>query len=319
MKYVKLALLISVLISIGLFLYSTDFSEVFETLKTVGWQALWILLSTFTAYVLGTLGWKFCLGASINKVTLSQLFTYRHIGETLALFNPTSIIAGDWLKAEALKKHGVPSTEAVNSVLLSRILMVVSQMILLIMALLWLIFSSDIVLFPNFKIWMGGLLVFLLTLLLVITYLIFKTSKERETTNNKKINNIITKGKAYKDTLNTYLRLNPKYSILAFLFFALHWLAGSLEMYFILKILNYDVKIIHGLLMDMGVILIKSVGAFIPGQIGLEEIGNKLVIMMVGISSGSLWITVSILRRSRQLFWSAIGGILYFVHRKNLI
>jgi uncharacterized protein (TIRG00374 family) len=316
MKWLKLALVISVIVSVGVFLYATDFNEVFDILQKIGWKATWILLSTFVAYILGTLGWKYCLGAHTHQITLSRLFVYRHIGETLALFNPTSIIAGDWLKAEALKKHDIPKEEALNSVLLSRILMVVSQMALLITALIWLIFSTHIVLFPNFKIWMSGLLILLVILLLGLTYILLRKPNETAKSNKHKAISLIKK---YQIALYNYIQLYPQYSALAFLFLALHWVVGSLEMYFILKILSYDVGIIHGLLMDMGVILVKSVGAFIPGQLGIEEIGNKLVIMMVGISSASLWVSVSILRRSRQLFWSAIGGFLYFFNRKKLL
>lgn len=315
MKFLKIALVVSVIISVGIFLYATDFKEVFETLRQIGWKALWILLSTFTAYVLGSLGWKYCLGQHASGVSLTRLFVYRHIGETLALFNPTSIIAGDWLKAEALKKHAIPKEEALNSVLLSRILMVVSQMALLITALIWLVFSTDIVLFPNFKIWMGGLLAVLILLLSGISFILLKTPKNEPKAQQNKI---IVQIKKYQNSLNTYIKAYPLYSALAFIFFALHWVVGSLEMFFILKILGYNVGIIHGLLMDMGVILIKSIGAFIPGQIGIEEIGNKLVILMIGISSASLWVSVSIIRRSRQLFWSAVGGILYFFNRKKI-
>ncbi len=315
MKYLKIALGVSVILSTGLFLYATDFREVFATLREIGWKAGWILLSTWAAYVLGSLGWKYCLGSYAPQVSLTRLFVYRHIGETLALFNPTSIIAGDWLKAEVLKKHRIPHEEAVNSVLLSRILMVVSQMALLILALVWLVFSTNVVLFPNFKGWMSGLLVLLTVLLLAIIFIILKTPKE---TGGSKENKLVSGIRKYKNALNTYIKTYPRHSALAFLFLALHWVTGSLEMYFILNILNYDVSILHGLLMDMGVILVKSVGAFIPGQLGIEELGNKLVIMVAGISSASLWVSVSILRRSRQLFWSAVGGILYLFNRNKL-
>lgn len=315
MKYIKLALVISIVISVGLFLYSTDFNEVFATLKQIGWKAGWILLSTFAAYVLGTLGWKYCLGNDHNKVTLTRLFNYRLMGETLALFNPTSIIAGDWFKAEVLKKHHIEKEVAINSVLLSRILMVLSQMALLIVALVWLIFFTDMQLFPHFKEWMTGLLILLLLLLILAAYVLIKEPKQL--TENKK-SKFFNQVKQYKAFLNSYLRQYPLYSALAFLFLALHWVAGSLEMYIILKELHYDVQVIHGLLMDMGVILIKSVAAFIPGQLGIEELGNKLVIMMVGITSASLWVTVSIIRRSRQLFWSILGGLLYLFNRKKL-
>jgi hypothetical protein len=311
MNFVKWGLVLSVCISLALFLRATDFQEVFDLLGQIGWKVAYILLSTFSAYVLGSLGWKYCLGAEAAKTSTFRLFVYRQVGETLALFNPTSIVAGDWLKSRALKKQGVQEAVANHSVILARILMVLTQMALLIIALSWLLLGDELS-----APWRTGVGIVLASLLVALSLLLYMLFKNAKVDSRWKTWNTLLE---YKNALGTYMLEHPKKTAIAALFMSLHWIAGSLEMFFILHFLGYDVTVFHGLLMDMGVILIKSVGAFIPGQLGLEELANKTVIFLIGISSASLWISVSIIKRARQLFWSIVGGILYLIYRKEIV
>lgn len=63
----------------------------------------------------------------------------------------------------------------------------------------------------------------------------------------------------------------------------------------------------------MGVILFKSAGAFVPAQIGVEEYGNKIMLAAIGLPETEIWVSASILRRARQLFWIFLGLTIYFV------
>ena len=101
--------------------------------------------------------------------------------------------------------------------------------------------------------------------------------------------------------------------LLSFLASCLHWIVGSLEFYFILLFLGVKTTVAKALLVDMGVIVFKSAGAFIPGQIGIEEYGNKVMLGIIGIAGGTIWITVSILRRARQLAWILLSLLVYFI------
>jgi len=63
--------------------------------------------------------------------------------------------------------------------------------------------------------------------------------------------------------------------------------------------------------MDTTIVVSKSAVWFIPGQLGAEEIINKFVLYLIGISSLNFWLSVSILRRVRLLFWSSVAGVFY--------
>lgn len=113
--------------------------------------------------------------------------------------------------------------------------------------------------------------------------------------------------------LPLFFKENTKGLTLAFLFFSLHWFLGSLEFYLILKFLGVKATVLQVLLVDMGVILFKSAGAFVPAQIGVEEYGNKIMLAAIGLPETEIWVSASILRRARQLFWIFLGLTIYFV------
>jgi hypothetical protein len=71
--------------------------------------------------------------------------------------------------------------------------------------------------------------------------------------------------------------------------------------------------VLDALLVDQGVLVLKSSGAFIPGQLGVEEVANKIMLSIVGIKATGLWVASSIVRRSRQLFWIIVSAMLYMV------
>lgn len=315
MKIAKLLLIASVLITFGLFIYSTDMTEVIAAIRKIGTSGTWILLSTFTAYLIGTIGWRYCIGMGTG-IPLWKLFIYRHVGETVGLFNPTSIIAGDMVKASLLKDHNIADTVALRSVVLSRIIMIVSQLFLLIMALCWLLFSLSGRLSGATQDYLWFALLLMIALLALCTYILLKKRTPvavAATTPASKWQKFKRKITETLYILSEYVRAHPGAAVLSFSAFALHWVVGSLELYIILTFLGYEISVWDGLFMDMGIIVVKSMGAFIPGQIGIEEIGNKLVLAIIGISSYAVWLTVSILRRTRQLFWALVGFAMYLI------
>lgn len=296
MKIFRIIVTVSVIISFGFFIYTTDLNETFRLLRSLGWGLLWIPLCTFVAYVLGTLGWYFCL--EDRSVSLVRLFGYRLAGETVGLFNPASIVGGDIIKSGYLVQHGIARDDAARSVVLSRIMAVISQILLMIVSAAWLLSRLPVPMLRwEFLLIPGGIL------LLVWPLKNYLASRKPQW---------IQKAQEFMTDLKRFVTTYPRAALASFIFFLLHWVAGSLELYIILKLLGHAIPVFYGVFMDMGVILVKSVGAFIPGQLGIEELGNKLVLEIVGIASHQVWLSVTILRRSRQLFWAVPGFLIYF-------
>ncbi|MBE8723163.1 lysylphosphatidylglycerol synthase transmembrane domain-containing protein [Sphingobacterium pedocola] len=321
-KHLKISLLFIVLSFIAIFIWKTDLSAVKKELHNIGFHAIYIFACTFLAYLLGTWGWRICLGADKKKISVSQLFIVRQIGETVGLYNPTSVVGGDLYKVELLKRYCIDTQIALNSVLVSRITAVLSQVLLFLSMMLWLLLSPLGTRISNlFGFWLYAL-VGVLIIAKIGLFVWIGTSKRFETVH---VEDNESKWKRIKRSIDTLLFdvkfffQNDKKAFWCsyFLFFS-HWIVGSLEFYLILHFLGYHVTVIHGLFLDMYSIVFKSFGAFIPGQLGIEELGNKFALSTIGIASISLWITVSLLRRTRQLCWIAIGFLLYFLIKKDV-
>src|SRR5690606_17120148 len=117
----------------------------------------------------------------------------------------------------------------------------------------------------------------------------------------------------FLEEVPSLFRQNSKALAWSVFFALLHWFFGALEFYFILKFLGMEVSILQALLIDLGVVFFKAAGAFIPGQIGVEEYGNKIMLMAIGIFNPEIWLSASVLRRARQLVWTAFGIGVYLL------
>jgi len=137
-KGFRILILASIVVPIAIFVLQVDFALVWEGLRRIGSGFFVILLVTFVAYTLGTMGWWICLGSERSSISLWQLFGIRQVGETVALYNPSSVVGGDMLKNELLKSYSIPNDRALESVVASRVTALLSQQLLLAVSLCWL-------------------------------------------------------------------------------------------------------------------------------------------------------------------------------------
>lgn len=321
-KWIKLLVLLIVLSFIIVFILNTDIESTMQAVRSIGFKFIYLMAITYVAYFFGTWSWHVCLGEDRKKITLFQLFSVRQVGETVGLYNPTSIVGGDILKARLLQSYRINNSNALSSVAASRMTAVLSQILLFLIAGLFLAFHSKHLVFSSD--WWPAFAVISITLILIQALFIRWISKtnDLERVPTSPDASFIKKFKSRIQNLIIDLRIfyknDRKMFWYSYLLAAIHWIIGSLEFYLIVVFLGFDISIMDGLLLDMSVIIFKSFGAFIPGQLGVEELGNKLMLTLVGISSASAWVTVSILRRARQIIWIGVGFILYLFIKKNI-
>ncbi|MEM1120533.1 MAG: flippase-like domain-containing protein [Bacteroidota bacterium] len=296
---------------LALFVGQIDFQLVSLHLTKVGWQFVWLLVVSGSAYLMATIAWYLCL-PNATHLSLFQLFNYRLIGETLAVINPTNIIGGESAKIYLLKKVGVAYKAGLTSILLSRILIMLSMVALFLLLPFGLIDPS--VNIDNFGSYLLPL--FVLVLFFVSTFLafvhpslwLFRALKYlAKRLDNPFLHKMLPKGEEINELMATFYQQHRGRLVLAFWLSFFHWIMGAVEMYLILSFLGIEITLWEAILLEVGITCFKSMGAFIPGQIGVEEYGNKLMLTLAGISGGSTWVVVSILRRTRQLFWLGLG------------
>lgn len=325
-KYRRLivsVLFISVLILVGRFVSNIDFRMLRRYLNEMPGMFALVIGSSFVAYLFSTIGWRLCMGADGHKITLVEAFRIRHVGEMLGTFNPTSVIAGDTFKISLLSKSGLSTENSVSSILLMRMINLFSSILLMTISIIYLTFGrfgheDELLLFLMIAV-MGALCVLLAKYFLNEKLYLGKTvEKIREKTKWTFLTPKIVESSYETNAIAShYFSTNKLKFSLAFVLIALHWLLGALEFFIVLKTLGIEVSFIDAVSVEMGVILFKSLGTIIPGQLGVEEYGNKVLLDVIGIKSNEIWLIVSLVRRSRQLFWLAIAGVFLIIITKK--
>jgi len=319
------ALLLTVFALIVRFISNIDF----YTLKTYLYQMpemfLAIIICSFIAYLASSMSWIFCMGDDGKKFSITEIFIYRLIGEMLAVFNPTSIVAGDSLKTSYLYKKGVTKHNALSSVLLSRVLNFLSAIFLVVIA------SVYFIVFKNKDQKNIYIILAAVSVLIILGYVLSRLLLDKTLFFSKIIRrisiktgwkflseNTLTSCYEINATLSCYFHEDRRKFMTAFFLSVIHWIFGALEFYIILRTLGINVSIIDVISVEMGVMLFKTVGSIIPGQLGVEEYGNKVMLNTIGIMSNEIWLVASLARRTRQLFWLGLSGILVLATTKSV-
>lgn len=322
MKIFKVVILIIVLLCLGFFVQATDWHLAAQSLQDFGYRFVYLILITGFAYLLATIGWKYCLGEDAKKVKLTDLFIIRHLGEMLSIINPASVIGGEAFKVYLLQQKGLENAKIIASVLVSRVLMAITQLLLFFATLFIVGIPGDIffvrpAMLPNPD-W--EMMLFVISLSTLLLYFIISKRPKKQLRQNK-IFAFLDKKLNIRHVFSEFklfFQKDKKAVFFSALFFTLHWIAGSMEIYFILKVLGVNTSITSVLFVDMGIIIFKSAGAFVPGQIGVEEFGNKVMLDLIGVSDMDIWFTLSVLRRCRQLFWILFGLAIYLLYYKKI-
>lgn len=324
-KYIILALLITVFLLIARFLFTIDLELLKTYLSDMPGMFAGVVLMSLLAYTASTLAWLLCMGSEARKVPFVELFMFRHVGEMLSLFNPTGIVAGESLKAVILNKRGVSGTDSVSSILLQRVLVILSGIVLMVVSVLYLTAGQML---------NGGSVLLILVALafiaflayLVIRFLVHPTlflgktmeKLKKKTGWNLFSDKLVASSYEMNEVSSRYFRENKKRFLLAFLMCLIHWIFGAMEFYIVLNMMGLPVSVIQASAVEMGVILFKTIGAIVPGQIGVEEYGNKVMLNAIGVVSNEVWLVVTLMRRGRQLFWLLVAGIFMLIISKQL-
>lgn len=302
------------------FVSRSNLTGIREQLLHIKFNFFFLIAATFTAYLMVTLAWRLSFYRFPGHLSVARLFLIRQIGESLAQVNPTNVIAGEALKAVLLKKMNIPYKDSIVSLTISRFLVLFSALAMMMLGV-YLFFDQ-----LKFMAGTASLVAALGFLFIILLLLLYRLGSgrgilsfavpllellRRRFPQNEKFSVSIAKMREVDGELINFYKTKKINFILAFIFSFASWLMGALEFYLILYFLHLDPTFLSCIAIEVGVMVFKALGAFIPGQIGIEEYASKLMLEFVAVPGSNVWITVSILRRARQIFWIAAGFIAF--------
>jgi uncharacterized protein (TIRG00374 family) len=132
-KYWLIALYIILLPFVLVMLWQVEWNTVWQILSSLTWSEIGILLvlNLVIVFLAGMRWWIFIRGLGW-KVPYLSVVTYRLAGFGLSFFTPGPQFGGEPLQILLLQRHRVPGTEALTSVMLERLLELLSNFAILI-------------------------------------------------------------------------------------------------------------------------------------------------------------------------------------------
>ena len=256
-KHIIIGFLVFVFLLLARFVSSIDFNTLKDYLYETPGMIIGVIFFSLLSYVSTTFAWMLCMGKEVKKTHFYEVFMLKNVGDMLAAFNPTSILAGDGVKIVYLKKKGISGEHGLSSLLLLRALTIISAIILMVFALLYLTvgqLNNQNVLY----------IVLLALILIVIIYLIARfflhpkmffgnfMDKLRIKTNWSILTDkVIESCYDINNILREYFIDNKGKFLFAFLLSAFQWIFGAMEFYIILNMLNVHMTPLDAIAVEM--------------------------------------------------------------------
>lgn len=274
------------------------------------------LIASLVSYVLATLGWRYLDSENeLDRINFLDLFFIRQAGESLGQINPLGVVGGDVLKTKLIKKVIGNGANTLSSIYFLRIQSILSFVVISVGLLLLLIYQRFGLLNINF--WFFAIIaLFVITGVYLFLRYIFHFLKVLMCLLESKFKNPIFNKLIviFSEMENISKQLfQTRNSFFGHFLLILHWMAGGFEVYLILFMMGLKIDVSNAFLVDSGTMIVKTIGQVIPAQVGVEELGNKLILQNLVVVAPSTWIVFSLLRRLRQILWIIISFIYLFL------
>jgi uncharacterized protein (TIRG00374 family) len=318
-KHAKVAAAQGLLLAVGLaimagLIWRIGPEEILVHLRPLGWTIVFAFLPYLLVLLLDSLGWRYAFDRSVSPA-LAGLIPIHIIGKAVNLITPLVPIGGEPFKAHLLSTRGVPLTEGLASVVISRTVATIAQGLFVTAVTAFTFFSLGIPL-RLLKVMLGvvGVGVVLVgAFLLMQTRGLFAGLLGLLGRLRIKLSFLEDGARDLDRRISGYYLHQPGRLSVALTFHFLSWLAEGLEVYVLLALLDLPRSPALALALAAFSSTIRAASFMVPGSLGIQEGGSIFLFVSFGLPPGAA-MAFSILRRLREVAWSAVGLILLSWH-----
>jgi glycosyltransferase 2 family protein len=312
MKKLKLIFFLIGCLLLGWAVSTVDLMAVTNLLIKLGYGFIIILAIYGIITWVDTIAWKNNFKKDETKqFNLWSLWCIRQIGEAYNTITPLGTLGGEPIKAQLLKeRHGLSLKQGMASQIIVRTTFLIA-LILFFIPGMYFIIKSDII---SEKIKMTCLIAMSTLAMLILLFLIFQISgtlgKLARWTSEFPLGNkmgiLTSKIELLDQGISSYYKNDILRATISVSCAFIAWVIGLAELYVTLYFLGYNLSLTELWLIEAIAQLIRNASFFIPLSIGAQEGGLLLVFTALGMP-GSLGLTVSFVRRIKELFWVFLG------------
>ncbi len=292
-------------------LHQVGWTSIKHSLGLLRWGYFPILIYPLSWILLNTAGWRSAMHAQYARTSLWRLARIRVAGETFNSLLPSGYVGGEPLKARLLARE-MPFAEATSSVLIAKAAQSIG-----------LVFFVGIGLTLGTRhghagATQGSTLISLAVLSLGIGTFVLLLTRRTFSRVGRWLHRVTKhpwllkqEGRlvALDDSIGTFYREGKLRFLKSVLWHLGGWLSGAMEVALIFFLMGKPVSWESAWFIGAMAQLAAIIGLLVPAGVGLYEGGHYMAASILGIPP-ALGLSVSLIRRVREIFWDACG--LYF-------
>ena len=315
MKPLKLIFFLIGCLLLGWAVSTVDLLAVFNLLIKLGYGFIIILILYGIVTWVDTIAWKNNFKREeTRQFSLWNLWCIRQIGEAYNTITPLGTLGGEPVKAQLLKeRHGLSLKEGMASQVIARTTFLIALILFFIPGIFFTLQSNII----SEQIKMVCLLTMTILSMLIFLFFIFQVTGTlgklarwaSKRPFGEKTGIYLSQLELLDQGISSYYKQNIRRATISVSYAFIGWVIGLAELYVTLYFLGYNLSLSDLWLIEAIAQLIRNASFFIPLSIGAQEGGLLLIFTALGMP-GSLGITVSFVRRIKELLWVFLGLVL---------
>ncbi len=316
-RFIKgLVLLLGAGLAGGL-IWLSDPVQIWTLVRSLGPWAPMLLLPYGLVYVLDTLGWRLAFGQSWPPgLSWRRLVRIRWAGEAVNNLVPSGYLGGEGVKAYLLHRAGVPGVAATTSVVVSKTIQVLAQVLFIGLGAglgaMHLPGGSPV----SRAMWLtAGSALGVLGLLLGVQYCGLFRVLGRLAAWWRPVRPWLARNEARLRQVDAavgafYLREPRAFALSATAYF-LGWLGDTIEIWVVGAWLGWGIPWTQAVVIEAFIGVAKALGTFVPASLGVQESGVVLLFRAFGLTSSEA-MAYALVRRARELVYALAGlGLLW--------
>ncbi|MBI5428798.1 MAG: flippase-like domain-containing protein [Nitrospinae bacterium] len=293
-------------------------AAVFERLSSMGWKSVLVFLPFLLCNYIDTWAWIFTFPPPFSRYSLSfaSVFWLRLCGEAVNNFTATAHVGGDVTRVYCLRNMGVPMTQGTVSVVMDKAALIISEILFIYTGVFMLLAKID---WPAWLKWtVASSLILALAAIYGVLALVHRGvfSKIVETVYHRwkweRVLKFYEKVKHLDAHLAQFYRDHGREFVRSNVWHYIGWLAGALETWTLLYLLGIEADLFDALMIESLMTLVKGLGFFIVGSLGIQEGGSVFLFHLLDMGHGA-GLAFSLLKRAREIFYGLAGWIAFSV------
>ena len=309
---IKLIFLLVGFLLLGWAISSVDLTIVASLLIELGYGFILILIIYLAVTWLDTVAWKNNFKPEEAKqFSLWNLWCIRQIGEAYNTITPLGTLGGEPVKAQLLKeRHGLSLKQGMVSQVIARTTFLLALLLFFVPGIFFTL-QSNLISEKMQLACLSGMVFFAILILLFLVFQITGTlSILVEWVINFPVGNkvvlFLDKIKIIDQQISSYYKQHTSRVLVSIFYAFLGWTVGLAELYVTLYFFGYKPTLIDLWIIEALAQLVRAGSFFIPLSLGAQEGGLLIIFTALGMP-GNLGITVSFVRRIRELIWVGVG------------